>query len=179
MNSRTENIVIQTNRLFLRNITDDDLSNIYKGLSHPEVIKHYGVSFESIEATEEQMRWFKNPSQSWWAICESSSDKFIGAVGFNAISIQHKKAEIGLWLLPEFWGKGYMQEIMPPVCNYGFDHLNLHRIEGFVETENTACRRSMRNVSFTHEGTMKDCEIKDGKFISVEIYSLLADSNKV
>lgn len=48
---------LYTKQLILRQITQSDLPNIYKGLSHPKVIPYYGVSFESLEATQEQMDW--------------------------------------------------------------------------------------------------------------------------
>ena len=38
---------IKTSRFRLRQFTDADLENVFKGLSHPEVIKYYGVSFNS------------------------------------------------------------------------------------------------------------------------------------
>jgi len=60
---------IQTDRLLLREIIDSDVNNIYKGLSHPEVIQYYGISFDSLEATKEQMSWFADERQQWWAIC--------------------------------------------------------------------------------------------------------------
>lgn len=65
---------------------------------------------------------------------------FYGAGGFNGLSKEHKKAEIGFWLLPDFWKKGYMQEAFPVICNYGFEKLDLNRIEGFVDSENANCK---------------------------------------
>jgi ribosomal-protein-alanine N-acetyltransferase len=56
---------IKTDRLLLRAIGESDLVNIYKGLSHSEVIKHYGISFETLEATKEQMNWFADSRQFW------------------------------------------------------------------------------------------------------------------
>lgn len=64
-----------------------------------------------------------------------------------------------------------MKEAMPLVCNYGFNELALHRIEGFVESENDNCKKVMAQLNFNYEGTMKDCEIKNGKFISLDIYA--------
>lgn len=60
---------------------------------------------------------------------------------------------------------------MPLICNYGFDELGLHRIEGFVESNNTNCKKAMEKLDFQYEGTMKDCEIKNGEFISLDIYA--------
>lgn len=170
---KKETLPIQTERLLLREIKESDIQNIYKGLSNPLVIKHYGVSFDSLEATKQQMDWYENPQQYWWAICSGDNQEFYGAGGLNDLSIEHKKAEIGLWLLPDFWGKGIMREAMPSICDYGFGKLELHRIEGFVESDNHNCKRAMAKLDFEYEGTMKDCEIKKGQYISVDIYAKL------
>ena len=135
------------------------------------MIKHYGDSFKSLEEAKEQMEWFAKPEQKWFAICSVHDDEFYGAGEFSDISKEHKKAEIGLWLLPEHWGKGIMKEAMPLICNYGFDKLGLHRIEGFVDSENTNCKRAMTKLDFELERTMRDCEIKNGEYVSVDIYS--------
>ena len=63
-----------------------------------------------------------------------------------------------------------MKEAMPLICNYKFDNLELHRIKGFVESENKNCKNAIAKLGFQHEGTMKECEIKNGKFISLDIY---------
>ena len=164
---------IKGKNFILREITEADLPNIYAGLSHPEVITYYGISFDRPEATKEQMRWFANPQQHWWAICSPDNTVFYGAGGLNNLAPEHKKAEIGLWLLPEFWGRGIMTQAMELICDYGFNTLQLHRIEGFVETNNQKCKKAMARSGFQHEGTMVDCEMKNGKFISVDIYALL------
>ncbi|WP_037320739.1 GNAT family N-acetyltransferase [Salegentibacter sp. Hel_I_6] len=167
---------IKTDRLLLRGIRASDIENIHKGLSNPEVIKHYGVSFESLEATREQMDWFADSRQFWWAICSPDNKLFYGAGGLNDLSLEHKKAEIGLWLLPDFWGKGIMTEAMPLICNFGFEKLGIHRIEGFVNTDNRNCKKAMAKLDFQHEGTMKECEVKNGQFLSVDIYAKLKTS---
>ncbi len=170
-----ENPKMRSEILLLRHFVESDIDNVYKGLSHPEVIKHYGISFDSLEATKKQMTWFadleKNETGIWFAVCSFNNKTFYGAGGLNSLSKEHRKAEIGFWLLPEFWGHGIMKEAIPLICDYGFDKLGLHRIEGFVETENTNCKNAMAKLNFQHEGTMKDCEIKNGKFISLDIYA--------
>lgn len=170
-----KNIKIKSNRLLLRPFIESDIESVFKGLSHPDIIKHYGVSFDSVEATKEQMKWFANLEKEgtgmWFAVCSEDSKTFYGGGGLNDLSQEHKKAEIGFWLLTDFWGKGIMTEAMPLICNYGFNELGLHRIEGFVESDNTNCKKAMAKLDFQHEGTMKDCEIKNGDFISLDIYS--------
>lgn len=167
--------IIKTERLLLRQFIDNDLENVFKGLSHPEIIKYYGVSFQTLEATKEQMTFFadleKKETGIWWAVCSADNKTFYGAGGLSSLNKEHKKAEIGFWLISEFWGNGIMKEAMPLICDYGFDNLELHRIEGFVESENKNCKNAMAKLDFQHEGTMKECEIKNGKFISLDIYA--------
>ena len=166
---------IKTDKLLLRQFVDNDIENVFKGLSDPNVIKYYGISFNSLEATKEQMTWFanleKNETGIWWAICSLDNKIFYGAGGLNNVSKEHKKAEIGFWLLTDFWGQEIMREAMPLICKFGFDRLGLHRIEGFVESDNKNCKLAMSKLDFRHEGTMKDCEIKNGKFICLDIYA--------
>lgn len=166
---------IETERFLLRQFVESDLENVYKGLSDPEIIKYYGVSYQTLEDTKEQIKFFadleKESTGVWWAICSLDNKIFYGAGGLNSLSKEHKKAEIGFWLLTEFWGQGIMTEVMPVICKYGFEHLGLHRIEGFVESDNLNCKKAMQKLDFKHEGTMEDCEIKNGKFISLDIYA--------
>ncbi|HIB37095.1 GNAT family protein [Mesonia sp.] len=170
-------INLQTSKYYLRSIENSDISMIFKGLSHPEVIKYYGISYTSLAETKTQMQWYKNlelsGSGKWFAICELSTDNFLGAVGLNNLIELHQKAEIGIWLLPEHWGKGIFQEVMPKVVAYGFKELNLHRIEAFVESDNKKCKDALAKTGFVYEGTMKDCEKKNGKFINLSVYAIL------
>lgn len=171
----TENLTLKTERLLLRQIVGSDIDNIFKGLSHPDIIKYYGVNFQTLEATKEQMTFYsdleKDGTGIWFAVCSPDNKTFYGAGGLSSLNKEYKKAEIGFWLLTDFWGQGIMTEAMPLICDYGFDILKLHRIEGFVESDNTNCKRAMSKLDFQHEGTMTDCEIKNGKFISLDIYA--------
>lgn len=171
--------IINTKRLLLRQFTDTDLENIFKGLSHPEVIKYYGVSYNSMEATKAQLQFFadleKNETGIWWAICSADNTNFYGACGFNNLVKQHRKAEIGFWLLHEFWGQGIIPEALPLICDYAFTKMALHRIEAIVETENSSSKKIMHKLNFVHEGTMKEGEVKDGRFISLDVYAKLSN----
>lgn len=164
---------LESNRLLLRQLKYNDIENVFKGLSHPDIIKYYGISFNSLEATQEQMDWFANLEATktgiWWAICSKDDGTFLGAGGLN--DKNEHKAEIGFWLFPEHWGKGYMTEAMPLICAYAFDVLDLNKIEGFVETENNNCKKALAKLQFNLQETQVDCEVKNGKLISIDVYT--------
>lgn len=173
--------MLQTNRFELRVIVDDDINNVYRGLSNPEVIKYYGVSFMTLESTREQMEWYANllatKTGIWWGIYTKDTNEFCGAGGLNDVDAQHRKAEIGFWLLPEYWGRGILKEVMPHIFDYGFEDLHLNRIEGFVDGGNDKCKRAIEKVNFKYEGTMRQAEYKDGQPIDVAIYARLKEEH--
>ena len=166
---------LKTEQLLLKQFLPDDIKHVFTGLSHPAVIKYYGVNYKTLTETEIQMNWFKSLEDEktgiWWAIHSSDGKHFYGAVGLNNLSILHRKAEIGFWLLPMYWGKGIMQEAISLVCKYGFEQIKLHRIEAFVETENKNCKNLISKLNFKLEGTMHECEVKNGDYISLDIYA--------
>ena len=172
---------LHTARLHLRQITEADLEHIFKGLSHPDVIKYYGVSYSRLDDTWKQLEWYAELERTytgiWWAITLSQTNEFCGAIGYNNLSRDHRKAELGFWLLPEYWKKGIVREAMQPVLEYGFQELNLHRIEAYVETENISSKKALQKMDFQQEGILRDSEIKNGNFISVAVFSRLKNED--
>lgn len=170
---------LRTDRLVLRAITADDIGHIHHGLSHPEVIRYYGVRFLTLEATREQMDWYEGLERQgtgkWWAIRSATDNAFLGAIGLSGIVRAHGRGELGFWLLPEHWRQGYMAEALPLVIDHGFRALGLHRIMAEVETENTASANVLRRSGFVHEGTLRECERKDGRYLSLDVFGLLND----
>lgn len=170
--------VLKTDRLLLRQIVSTDINNIFKGLGHPEVIKHYAVSFLTLQATQEQMDWYanmiKDDTGRCWAICSKDNIEFYGVCTLSSWNKAHRKAETGYWLLPQFWGKGIVSEALHAAFKYGLEEMNLHRITAEVEDDNPASIAVLKKLGFNKEGTLNACEIKDGRFINLDVFALLA-----
>jgi [ribosomal protein S5]-alanine N-acetyltransferase len=167
-----------TERFLLRQITPADQQVVFKGLSDPQVIQYYGVSYTSFEATADQMKFYdellKEATGIWWAICfKENPAEMIGACGFNYRNQEHKKIEIGYWLLPGYFGKGIMLETVPEITRYAFTKMDIHRIEAVVENGNDNSTKLLKRLNFTYEGTLVDSEIKNGQFISLQYWALL------
>lgn len=178
MNSK--NPFFKTERLLLKKVQPEDHLNIYKGLSHPQVIRYYGVQYSSLEETEEQMKWYSNLEKSgsgmWWTIKLKENNHFCGAIGYNDLQEEHKKAEIGFWLLPEFWGKGFVMESAEKILEYLFEEIKIHRLEAFVEETNFNSSKVLGKLGFQYECTMEETEIKNGEYINVEFYGKINPS---
>jgi ribosomal-protein-alanine N-acetyltransferase len=167
--------VLRQAPVLLRQIKPSDQLAVFQGLSDPRVIRYYGVEYHALTDTQAQMDWYQDllrkGSGIWWAITTETADGLIGTCGLYNIQHQHRKAELGYWLLPDYWGRGIMRPALEAVCAYGFEKLNLHRLEAYVETQNAASARLLQKLGFAHEGTLHESEIKHGNFISLDIYA--------
>lgn len=170
---------LTTERLLLEPVVAADQQFIFEGLSHPDVITYFGVQYDSFEATKRQMDWYdkayKEGSGGPWKIIGKASGEKMGVVAFYFYKPEHKKAEVGFWLFPQYWNKGIVSEALQAVIDYCQTEKGIHRLEAFVEEGNTASSRVLEKAGFVYEGTMRDCEIKNGRFISLLVYALLSD----
>lgn len=174
---------LETERYYLQQIRAADQAFIFEGLSHPEVVTFYGVSYNSYEGTVAQLAFFdsiwKEKTGCWWKIVEKETGLPVGACGMNYYSAEHEKAETGYWLLPPHWKKGIMQEVMPAMIQHLFTNWKLHRLEAIIEAGNETSCRLVEKLGFRYEGTLRDAEIKRGRRISLLMYSLLKSDLKL
>lgn len=66
-----------------------------------------------------------------------------------------------------------MTEAMETILKYGFDEMNLHRIEGYVAEYNTASIKLLEKFDFQKEGVMREHYFVDGKAENSVVYALL------
>jgi ribosomal-protein-alanine N-acetyltransferase len=170
--------VFRTERCILRQIVQADLLRIFQGLSDQQVIEHYGVCYATLEETQAQMDWFTqifaDGSGIWWGVyLHEAPELLIGACGFNERDQLHRNAELGYWLLPEYWRQGLMNECLPLILDYAFGPLALHRVSADVELENLASVALLHKNRFVCEGVRRECEYKNGRWLDVAQYSRL------
>ncbi|HWC52921.1 MAG TPA: GNAT family N-acetyltransferase [Chitinophagaceae bacterium] len=174
--------LLTTERFFLQQIFPEDQQFIFEGLSHPDIIRFYGVRYDSLEATKKQMDWYeKNLKENTgcsWKIVDKTSGEKIGVVAYYYFKPEHKKAEIGFWIFPQYWNKGIVTETLKAVIAYCRKEKGIHRLEAFVEEGNEASSRVLEKLGFVCEGKMYECEIKDGRFINLIIFGLLSDRQR-
>lgn len=174
---------LQSERFLLQQILPDDQPFIFEGLSHPEVIPFYGVQYKTLEETRVQMVYYGqlwlSGKGTWWKLVDKTTFEKVGAIGFNDFDSVHLKCEIGYWLLPQFWGKGIITEVFKTVIQYLFTVKKVHRIEALIEVENKASCAVAERAGFVREGTLRDYEFKNGQFISLFLYSLLATDKRL
>lgn len=170
--------VLHTLDFVLREIIQADRPSIFKGLSNPQVTQWFGLSYDTLEATQGQMVWYRDivaaQTGIWWAICRPESpDHLLGTCGLYDRDDENQNADIGFWLHPEHWGQGVLPQCLPVVMRFGFETLNLNRIEAEVEPANLASGKLLRKMGFLFEGTRRQVARRGDHFVDLDYYAVL------
>lgn len=133
--------ILQTERLVLRQLTMSDAEDIFHHRADERVNRYLeGFSHTSIEQTrafiENIQKAVADNESILWIITEKGIDKFIGSICLWNISKEEMKAETGYTMHPDFQNKGYMQEAMVKVIDYGFNVMKLRAIEAHTHRDN-------------------------------------------
>jgi ribosomal-protein-alanine N-acetyltransferase len=171
--------VIDTERLVLREIMDDDLPEIYYQRSDPEMMKYVdrtparslGDAGEFIGRINAALQTNEGIT---WGITLKNEPKLIGNIGIWRIEKEHHRAEIGYVLHTEHQSKGYASEALKAIINYGFSVMKLHSLEANVNPLNTASIKLLERNNFVKEAHFKENYYFDGKYLDSAIYSLLS-----
>ena len=147
--------MIETERLFLREITLNDKEEMLRLHSNPDVQKYTGESLiESLEEMEliieQRIRDYKKYGYGRWATFLKNDMHFIGWSGLAYLP-EFDEIDLGYRFLPEFWGKGYATEASHAILEYGFNTLELKRIIAIAMKDHKASIRVMEKVGMEFE----------------------------
>lgn len=113
-----------------------------------------------------------------WAVVMRDTYKMIGTCGFTRFSIESNSAEVGYVLNPDFWGMGIAPEVVSKVLAFGFNELDLNRIEARYMVGNDRSRRVMEKVGMTFEGVRRGEMLIKGSYRDIGVCSILREDIK-
>ncbi len=131
----------------------------------------------SVEDTKE----FVNAAQQQYArgdgfqCCIRYRDKIVGILGLQQVDRFHKQTQIGYWLAEEYQGRGVMTACCRALVDFAFREYELHRVEIRAAVGNTKSCAIPERLGFTHEGTLRESEWVNDRFVDGAVYSMLRD----
>ena len=169
---------LETKRLVLRRVDQNDVAEILALRSDPDTMKFIPRPIlKSIEEASEHIKTIDTKLEANegvnWAITFKEDSKLIGIIGHYRIKPEHFRAEIGYMLLPNFHGKGIISEAVNEVINYGFNVMGLNSIEAIIDPKNTASEKVLQKTGFIKEAHLLENEFFEGRFLDKVIYSIL------
>lgn len=150
-------VIIETERLYLRNWIEEDIAPYYSLNQHPKVIEFLRepLTMQQVEdfivaANQHQTKH----GYTLWAVEPKNRPTCIGFIGLNYTTWEAPftpAVEVGWRLDADWWGKGYATEGAKACLVYGFNTCGLQEIVSFTVSENNRSRRVMEKIGLIRD----------------------------
>jgi RimJ/RimL family protein N-acetyltransferase len=154
-------ILLETERLVLRRLTEADADDLLDLDGDPEVMRFLtgGEPTPRDVVTNEilpRFLWYyeRFVGLGFWAAVEKSTGEFLGWFEFRPSDVgSPDQVELGYRLKRSAWGRGYATEGSRALIRKGFAELGVRRVFAETMAVNTASRRVMKKAGLTHVRT--------------------------
>lgn len=170
-------VTIETERLIIREFTQDDFDGVHRYASNPNVVRFmvWGPNTE-----DETRRFIQRKLQSQVLRERESYDLaitldgvLIGGGGLTLQGLKSGDAELGYCLNEEYWRRGLGTEFAAAMIKYGFEELGLHRVTAKCDPENHGSYRIMEKNRMTREGHIRENLRIRGEYRDTLVYGIL------
>ena len=170
--------ILNGEKVLLRPITADDAESMYSALFDEESMRLTGTQGTfTLEQVQAHCTRIANADDRYdYAITlpEDPDATYIGEVVLNQLDEDNNSANFRIALANStHFGKGYGSEATKLLIDFGFEQLNLHRIELEVYDFNPRAQRVYEKVGFVVEGIRRDVLLWDGKYQSGILMAML------
>lgn len=167
---------LETERLFLKNISRSDRDFIFAQFSNDHVNRYLfdAEPLTDIQWADEIIDFYTQPeprTQHRWILVRKEDGIKLGTCGFHCWDNTTGCCDIGYDLFPEFEGKGYMSEAMEAIISFAKSDMEVNHINACIYTDNEKSIKVAEKYGFEFTGTMKD-EVFRGEKYPHKIYTL-------
>ena len=162
----------------LRSVERGDLAWLKNLREDPSVSSRLGTF--CLLNNERQERWFsalQTDTTKCYMIFEKreSNSSFVklGMVRITEIDLINRSMCVGGDMVQEHRGKGYAKQMYQLIFQYGFNHMNMHRLYLFVLEDNAVAKGLYQKMGFQLEGVQRDAIYSNGTYKNYEMMSLL------
>lgn len=172
---------IETEKLILRKFLYSDNENMLKYWISDSEIQFlyrepvYTTKHEVKELLDKYISSYDKNDYYRWAVILKETEECIGQIAYYLVDSNNHFAEIEYCIGSLFQRRGLATEATKAVIQYGFDKINLHKVQISHMSINTPSRKVIEKCGFTYEGTLRDFFYQDGKYIDRLYYSILKD----
>lgn len=169
---------LHTARLRLRPFTEADADPLFALHSSAEVLRYWDASpwndrsrADRFLAASRQMA--DDGTGARLAIDRVRDRAFVGWCSLTRWNPDYRSASLGYCLHKAAWGNGYATEAAHALLQWGFDTLDLNRVQAETDTRNQASARVLEKLGFVREGTLREDCIVNGEVSDSCVYGLL------
>jgi ribosomal-protein-serine acetyltransferase len=97
-----------------------------------------------------------------------------GVIGTHKIDWLYRKVEIGYWIAAGFQGRGIVTAACRAVIDHAFQEWKLNRVEIHCATGNEKSCAIPKRLGFQFEGTQREAQLVNGRYLDINVYAMLA-----
>ena len=143
-------MVLETKRLFLREMNMDDYDALYAVLADPDIMQHYPYSFDENHVRswiERNMQRYKENGFGLWAVWRKETGEMIGDCGLTLQNIDGKMLpEIGYHIRKDWQRRGYAKEAASAVRDWAFEHTDYPSLYSYCKYTNEASYKTAEAI---------------------------------
>lgn len=133
-------MVIETERLLLREMRDDDFHALCKVLSNSDIMRHYPYAFDEDRVRgwiERNIKRYRVLGFGLWSVCLKETGEVIGDCGLTMQLINGEiKPEIGYHIRADKQRAGYAKEAAIAVRDWTFNNTPFNIVYSFMKYTN-------------------------------------------
>jgi ribosomal-protein-alanine N-acetyltransferase len=174
-----QKLIIDTERLQIRNLKTSDLSDFHFYRSNPAVTKYQDFDVMNIKEAEKFIKEHKDKllgkAGEWvqYGVETISTNRLIGDCGIKLDQQDIRIAEVGITISHIEQKKGYAKEALIGILDFLFDTKDILRVVETVDAENTASINLLKSVGFRQEGHFIENIFFKGKWGSEFQFAML------
>ena len=142
--------ILETERLFLREMTPDDFESLYNVLADTNIMQHYPYVFDDARVQswiERNMKRYETDGFGLWAVCLKSTDEMIGDCGLTLQNIDGQMLpEIGYHIRADQQKKGYAKEAAAAVRDWAFQNTEYPALYSYCKYTNVGSYKTAEAI---------------------------------
>lgn len=168
---------LTTPRLVLRALRPDDLDDLYIYASDPEIDRftpwtHYQSVAEASADLDHFLAEYEDGGMGAWGIEHRADQRLIGIANFSPPHRHHRRTELGYTISRAYWGQGYATEAAQALIMFGFEQMQLVRIEAVCLPDHLASARVLQKIGMQFEGLLHSYQIWRGQPRDLLMYAI-------
>lgn len=153
-------------------------NKLYWSVYEPLHRDDYYTTTVQREKIRESLMLSKEKREYSFGIFEHQTDKMVGSVSLYSIKrMPFSSALIGYSMDESYIGKGIASEAVNLVKIFGFEHVQLNRIEAYVSPYNNGSIKVLEKNRFMQEGLLRKLLYINGIWQDHYIYASLTDEH--
>lgn len=163
-------------KIYLRPIDSGDVNLFCDCINSLDIRYTFFTSFPTNRSRQEELlkNLYKEKDYIPFAICIKETNEAVGVTAFHRVDYVSRAAIFSIIIVDsKDWGQGYGSEATKLMVDYGFEILNLNRIQLHVFAGNERGIKAYEKAGFVKEGLLREAMYHNNEYCDFYVMGIL------